>query len=377
MWLVDDEVALGGDLDDFAREVAGPRGRRGAPHLLAPALPAHEPSRVLSSLAEHQGVSFPCDAVVDTALARSPFWTGNPWRAVDRRVADTVVGSALVAAMVWRVRKALLSAGGGGAPLLFSHAVCYGDPDDVDPELGLLSESSTFGLRPPDRGDQTFGFNIVPLDRSMRLADRGYAALRESELRFARFAGTVVASVADAGPAASPGARAPVRRSQADETRVGRPRGMGRDDAAAGLRMPHLSAGIDLEDAGRLLVTAEAPTPKAVRRALEAGWAMVRYTDRQTISDLVAGGEGESTPPLPRELRLPPLHRLPSNRGFAVRGIDPRDVLRVPVGDASEWRDIRQYSHLAELGREYRERVDQSEARWGCVPTGRHRGRVQ
>jgi hypothetical protein len=368
IWLVDDEVVLGGGLDDLARELALPKGRRGAPHLLAPALPAYEPSRVLTSLAERQGLSFPCDAVVDTALARSPFWTGNPWRAVDRRVADTVIGSALVAAMNWRVRKALLRGGGRGAPPLFAHAIGHGDPEDARPELGLLSEISTFGLGPSGRDDQTFGFKLVPLERSMRHVDRGYAAIREPELRFALFAGAVVANVADAGPAASAGGRAPARRPQAERRRLGEPRDLRRDDAAAGLRIPDLAAGVDLEDAGRLLVTAETPTPKAVRRALKAGWATARYTDLETISELLAGGNDGSMPALPRELRLPPLHRLPSNRGLAVRGVDPRDVLSVRVGDASEWRDERQYSHLAELGREYRERVDKPEARWVVFP---------
>lgn len=368
VWLLDDEVALGGDLDAFVQEVAGRKGRHSAAHLLALALPTYEPSRVLTMLAERQGLSFPCDAVIDTALARSPFWTGNPWRAVDRRVADTVVGSALVAAMDWGVRDALLRGAGRSAPPLFSHALGHGGPDGADPKLGLLSESSTFGLEPAGRSDQTFGFDLVPLDRSMQHINRGYAAIREPEFRFQRFAGAVVASVADFGPAAAAGRRGPVRRSQAEEPRFYLPRGMEREDAAAGLRMPNLAAGIDLQDRGRLMVTAEAPTPKAVRRALEAGWATARYTDRETISEVLAGDRDRSEPPLPRELRLPQLQRAPSNRGLAVRGIDPRDVLRLPAADAFEWRDARQYSHLAELGREYRERVDQPEVRWVVFP---------
>jgi hypothetical protein len=183
-----------------------------------------------------------------------------------------------------------------------------------------------------------------------------------------RFAEAVVASAANFGPAGAAGRRGPVRSSHAKWPRFKPPRGMESENAAAGLRMPHLAAGIDLKEGGRLMVTAEAPTPKAVRRALEAGWATARYSDRETIFDVVAGEHDRSEPPLPRELRLPQLHRASPNRGLAVRGIDPRDVLRLSTGDASEWREARQYSHLAELGREYRERVDQPEARWVVFP---------
>ena len=237
VWVVDDEVALGGHLDDFARKVAGPRGRRGAPHLLAPALPAHVPSRVLTSLAERQSVFLPVrrrgrhGAGALAVLDRQPLEGGRPARRGHGRRIRARGRDGLA-----RPQGAAPRRGARRARRSSPHALGHGDP-------GRCRSGAGAPLRELDLGAQAVGSRWTRPSASTSSrsigrcghADRGYAAIREPELRFTRFAGAVVASVArrrTGGVGAA--ARRASGRSQADKTRLGKPRRMERDDAAAG-----------------------------------------------------------------------------------------------------------------------------------------------
>jgi hypothetical protein len=67
--------------------------------LLAPALPVDRPSDALTiAAAEAKLSNFGFDTLIDTAAARSPFWWGNPRRALDSRAADIVLAAALLCA---------------------------------------------------------------------------------------------------------------------------------------------------------------------------------------------------------------------------------------------------------------------------------------
>lgn len=365
VWLVDDDLA---DTASFAlamlRDGARAGARRAAVRLLAPALPADQPSRLLMA-PETLPPSAGWDALVDTSLARSPFWTGNPSRAVDRRIADLVVGSALLAAVDREIRKALLERREGGPTRLFSYAFGHGGLGGSDPELGLMSESSATGRSDADRHDAVFSFALSASRGGPRSAPTGYAAVRRPDADFAAFADAVVSSVLMLGPAGTKAGRPPLRRSEAFDDWSARGRATMEGGPIAKLRTPELAVRIGMDRGPSVVVLAEAPGLETVRSAAAAGLAVARYTDRDTLADVLMERVGERTP-LPRELRLPRIGRLAANRGLAVRGIDPRDVLRTPSG--SEWLDLARGSELEPLYRAYRPRIDALEVEELVVP---------
>ncbi len=146
VWLLDDDR-----LHDFgASAIMSDLYKRQAfdnqtVHLLAPALPLLTPSKVLAPTRLSELRIRPCHAIVDTSLARSPFWTGNPWRAIDRRIADVAVATALLCSMDGPARAELLSNTSTKAARIISVALGPGEPNGRDPGLGLISESSGTG----------------------------------------------------------------------------------------------------------------------------------------------------------------------------------------------------------------------------------------
>ena len=351
VWLIDDELldelGGGGAVGDlFAYRSL----KQQTVHLLAPALPLLTPSRALSSAADG-GLRVPaCHAVIDTSLARSPFWTGNPWRAIDRRIADVAVATALLCAMEGPIRAELLSRRPAGPPRIASVALGRGELDGSDPGLGLASESSATGLLDDGGGRLDVAFGLTPLDKSARDATRGYASLRSPDADFDVFARAAVSAAVkpEAGSR-----RSEVQRSGLDP--VAR--------RAEGPKPPRLegialSAGVIAGGSMRLIVTGEAPSLEAIRAASDEGWGVVRYTDRETIVELLR--DPEASPALPRELRLPGMRRLSTNRGLAVRGVDPRDVVRLPAEHAEAWLTRWTDSKIAASARRYLARADQT-----------------
>ncbi|MFD6319823.1 hypothetical protein [Methylorubrum thiocyanatum] len=349
VWLLDD-----GPLYDFgATGIIGsfltrPDFDGQTVHLLAPALPLLTPSRVLAQTTLDERHVGPCHAVVDTSLARSPFWTGNPWRAIDRRIADVAVATALLCVMEGPVRAELLSNGSVKPPRMVSVALGRGDLDGPDPGLGLVSESSVTGLieGDADRLDVTFG--LTQLDKSVRKATHGFASLRLAEADFDVFARATVSAAIWPEMGSK---RSEARKSWLEPVAVPAVGGAPRKLDGIGI-----SAGMTIADGKRLVVTGEAPSLKAVRTAWAAGWSIVRYTDNETIEELLRNLEEG---PLPRELRLPTMQRLPVNRGLAVRGVDPRDIVRLPAREAEDWIAQWKGSELASSARRYLARVDE------------------
>jgi len=78
-----------------------------------------------------------------------------------------------------------------------------------------------------------------------------------------------------------------------------------------------------------VVITAESPDLSALRAANDADTNIVRYTDRAAMRALFSDGHPLRWP-LPGEVRLPELHRYPRNRGLATRGVDIRDIVRIP-----------------------------------------------
>lgn len=353
VWLVDDAP-----LHDYgATGIIGSFFNRHAfddrtVHLLAPALPLLTPSKVLTHNTLGAFQIHPCHAVIDTSLARSPFWTGNPWRAIDRRIADVTVSTALLCAMEGPMRAELLSSSLIKLPRLprmVSIALGLGDLDGPDPGLGLVSESSGTGLLKGDAKRLDVAFGLTPLDKSVRNAKRGYSSLRYAEASFDVLAR---AAVSEAIRPERGSRRSAARRSSLEPVAM-----LTHSGAPPKLDGIGLSAGVIFADGMRLVVSGEAPSLKAVRTAWAAGWSVVRYTDRDTIVELLHNPKSR---PLPRELRLPRMRRLPANRGLAVRGVDPRDIVRLPVSEANDWLARWMGSKVAGSARRYLVKVDEN-----------------
>jgi hypothetical protein len=106
------------------------------------------------------------------------------------------------------------------------------------------------------------------------------------------------------------------------------------------LAWPRLGAGFRLQGAAfeGICICAESPTIAALLSAGGERWAVLRYTDTESIKEIVNPESQLSLPYLPRQIRLPDLSRRSENRGLATRGIDPRDVVRLANDEWKRWK---------------------------------------
>lgn len=307
--------------------------------LIAPALPEDVPSRALTDqtlLGEFGAIGF--NAVIDTSVARSPFWTGNPRRAFDRRIADVIAGSAVLCGTDGPLRRRLKEY--PGAPELL---LTFGLEYKHRGELGLASEvtwahhghSSAWSAR----------FTAKTVGRGAGTTVDGIVQLRDCRTQFGNFANAVLHDALPVGFA-----------DFISEIDV--PSKIKRD-----LAFPDLAAGFKRasEAFEGIAICAEAPSFAALKAAGRQGWAIIRYTDRESIREILMGDSNVGLPYMPRQLRLPPLSRRPENKGLATRGIDPRDVLRLTVADWETWKTRMSSSLRAEM-RHYRASLSQPRA---------------
>jgi hypothetical protein len=362
VWLADDRTLLHGPPDPLRDAFGAPSGfARDAVFLVAPALPVLEPSRILSDLKHKSLLESPFGCVIDTSLARSPFWTGNPRRAVDRRIGDIVVGSAMICATDGQLRKDLAHRESGSGLELFSFALETDARDNPDMQFGLLSESSSTGLRKPRRAGSRGAFvrfEVQPFVRSLDQTRSGYYSIRRHDPDFDGFVQAVIAGFR--GPRSVDLTRSQIPFHRSDLFRAQFDVMSGRQlppDVEYELVHPHLAAAArgsgQMSEEG-IIVTAEAPSVAAVRAASDAGWTIVRYTDRETIWEAIADRRRKPRAPFPREMRLPPLHGWHRHHGLAVRGVDPRDIIRISFDDFEAWRSGVDESPLLDEARVYR-----------------------
>lgn len=345
--LADDEFLFSKKTADARSRLLGQARRsRRSVSLLAPALPHDEPSRALArDPIDDPRTAFICDAMIDTSIARSPFWTGNLRRAIDRRTADVVVGAALLCAGASPVAEALKAHRPGVMELLLTFAFTYPYPRSRDrvQALGMASEStwSDAGIRAAlEQGWHFEGLRLV--DTRASAGASGSVELRSRRTDFEAFAHAVVSDLEVTGGA--PGSTVDRRRA------VPRP-------ILQALRFEHLSAGMDVSGGGRKIslgLTAEAPSIEAVRHAADAGWVLARYTDTETIMEVLHSGGAPHQLILPRDMRHPNVRRIHSNRGLATRGIDSRDVVRVRRDHFEQWSAKWAGSSLLRSARRYR-----------------------
>jgi hypothetical protein len=330
--LADDEALMSGSISSLHEALlARLDSEWSGVSLIAPALPEDVPSRALTDqtlLGEFGAFGF--NAVIDTSVARSPFWTGNPRRAFDRRIADVIAGSAVLCGTDGPLRRRLKEY--PGAPgLLLTFALEYKHWG----ELGLASEVTW--AHDGHSGAWSARFTAKTVRRGAGTIVDGIVQLRDCRTQFDNFANAVLHDALPVGFADFI--------SQIDV-----PSKIRQD-----LAFPDLAAGFKRasEAFEGIAICAEAPSFAALKAAGKQGWAIIRYTDRESIREILMGDSNVRLPFMPRQLRLPPLSRRPENKGLATRGIDPRDVVRLTVADWETWK-TRMSSSLRTEMRHYR-----------------------
>ena len=307
---------------------------RGALILLVPALPETRPS-ILFDRTSDPRLSF-AHAILDTAIARSPFWWGAVKRSFDRRIAD-VLRLAISAAQSPVVRRELIgSRPEESIPILSVGMVLHSSETasaiDGSDTLRLGSEAS-WVTGDPKRSDRAILFSVrINPDEidNYRHDTQMIVEGRRREDRFPEFAAAVIA----------PSVGRSRRRSEGPRTRLEQLPDVPRVIAETMRAPDHAGAftlGGQAESALRLTVTAETPSLDTVEQAGRLGWNIARYTDSATLRRLSARSEPLET--FPDEIFLGPLHSLEINKTLATRGVDQRDVVRIPYDLLSEWLD--------------------------------------
>lgn len=303
--------------------------------IVAPTLPADAPPAMLAKPAPDMSDSI---VLLDTATVRSPFWPGNSKRSIDRRVVDLIGATVRVTAPGTPLYSRLTDERPNYQMRLLS--VATEQPSDWQ-TLPLASEISAVGLKKrlnAKAGEEYFRWEEISF------ADRegdnafGEAMISRHDPEFAVFVREAI--------------RHTFKRLSRDERILGEVP----DSIATELRYPHLSAAFQARDRPRrapCVLTAEAPQLSTLRAAAEAGWTVARYSDSDALRK-ISDGRGHGPYSLPSDITLPALNRLGRNRGLVVRGIDPRDIIRVPFPVFEELRRRFRGSHLEQAFRRYR-----------------------
>jgi hypothetical protein len=315
------------------------------PFLIAPTPPANGPSMLLAN--EQDGdLLLRCNALIDTTLARSPFWTGKPRRSVDRRMADIVATVSVVVALDGELREALKAAPGSRRPRVLSF---LGGQSKFSVERATASELNAAGLEVYEsrtRRPMRVGFELR--DRFSPQIRNAFLELQPLQGDFVRFAEAAVMEALDQGAASSS-------------------RPFGSREMPASIRStldnPELATAIRMSGSryDPVIITAETPDLASLREAEIMGAALVRYTDVETVR---ATFDRDRPRELPSEVRLPALFRYPRNRGLATRGVDARDVVRLPE---DLWRAMLSRHTASELAGQERRYVAAIDTR-GAVP---------
>jgi hypothetical protein len=343
IWVADDEI-IGRDWGRSVPAELQSAMDAGANPLciLAPTLPPGQPSQLLAEKPGSRDIQ-PFFTFLDTSTVRSPFWSGNQKRSIARRTADLVLGAAALTLPDSPLRSYLTEDRPRYEPILLS--LSSGGSRGSSARRTLASEVSAAGLkdRRKDGPLERFSWSERPL-KARFSARRGSAEVGRQRPTFRPFAVEVVQR------------SKLLSAMKPDERLVGElPSSI--TDA---LRFPDLSAAFTVSTRGNerpCVLTAEAPDLAVLRAAAESGWQICRYTDENTLRDLVSDRKSDRWF-LPCDIQLPKLNRLGRNKGLAVRGVDPRDVIRFSAEVFAEWRHVASRSELMEDVRWYRSELN-------------------
>lgn len=308
----------------------------GALILLAPALPASRPSTLFDDRSNGRGPVRAIHAILDTAVARSPFWWGKAKRSFDRRISD-ILKLAIAAAQSPVIRRELLERRPEDSVPILSVGVVpsSGDKESLFDERGnlRLGSEASWVSSDPKRGDPAvlFSVRINPDEFDSHHYDTQLVVEgRKRENRFPEFAGRVLAPIL--------GRRS--RRSLLTERRIEQLPYLP-DEITQVLRAPEYvgAFGIDYDSDYRLklAVTGETPSVHAVEQADRLGWRIARYTDTSTLRRFSEDVHQPAS--FPDEIDIGPIRSHEINRRLATRGVDQRDVIRISYDLLSEWLD--------------------------------------
>lgn len=294
--------------------------------VLVPALPTKCPSRLFESFVL-PSPSTHYHAVLDSSIARSPFWWGSQRRSLDRRIAD-IVQLAATACRSSALRRELHDRHRTGlTPILVVGLV----PSSVETRRSAitLGSEASWVSEDPKRNDRAILFS-VRLETS-GVADRQgerqiIAEGRRVENRFAEFANRVVLPLLGSGIAA------PSWRTEEDAI----PESLRQTLAFPNHCVVYRAVSEARSQLG-IAVIGETPTVDSISATYALGWSIARYTDTATIKRFTR--ETVATSPLPTEMDVGFVQSSESNRRLATRGVDQRDIIRISYDQLHEWLD--------------------------------------
>lgn len=308
--LVDDELLKDAAVRAQLTLKAAKLASRNGVVLLAPALPELVPLQCLDLFGEDFAAG--ADLVLDTSLARSPLWGGAERRSLERRVADLILtaaqaclpGSAIPLILAGR-RKEMTAARWGSLALW--------NPDrHSDAYDGLAAFYSESSVPEPDG---VWLDEYVPLRGVRRRAPAARLRVGPLARNFEKYAAAVLTHYEQRA----------VPRGELWPTPFRAPQELTRH-----LSHPMAAAAFNVlgPAADSCALTAEAPTLRALQAAGKMGWILARVTDGPGLARQLRSRSRQ--PLLPSDIRIPQLHRFSENRRLATRGVDPRDIVRVP-----------------------------------------------
>ena len=330
-------------LDEDDPEGAGSRRLAGYLHrqadagalvILVPALPIRHPSRILDGGGRLPELAEQCHAILDSAIARSPFWWGRSKRSFDRRIAD-VITVATAACRSRGLREELRARRAGGVQSILAVGLVPRGSGSRQYDGGShaiwLGSEATWVSSNPKRGGSAilFSLRINPDDVGLEgVEGQVMAEGRRNVQRFAEFAGAVVAHVLGGRHRGSGTSSLRIR----EEPSIP-------DTIAKRLAFPRHSRAFRVEgnvaDFINLVVVGETPTVNAVAAAGRVGWRIARYTDSTTIRRIAEESGGDDI--LPDEIEMGTVRSSEINRQLATRGVDQRDVFRISHNLLQEW----------------------------------------
>lgn len=341
---VTDEGSVGYLNQSFPSELMRRVNSGGLLCILAPTLPAQAPPALLADRSLPSDLPF--TTILDTSIVRSPFWSGNPKRSIDRRVADLISATAQLVAEGTPLHAWLTADRPRYEPLLLS--ISTGRRSDRGDET-LASEVSSAGLSNDGsraRDEERFSWIEMPRGKERTRMLQGEAVVRRRDPDFRSFAEAVFLH------RRHPSHFAPDHRF------------IGEVPASISdcLRFPHLTGAFRGENERNetiCVVSAEAPNLETLRAASMTGWTVARYSDDEALTYLGDNRRRRRRRlSLPSDIALPPLNRLGRNRGLAVRGVDPRDVIRIRRQLFDDWLQRYAQSRLAQTVRWYRAAIN-------------------
>lgn len=336
MLVLDEEDQQPGTLPSGLGQHLHEHARAGALIILVPALPMSHPSRLFEGGAQLPDLARDCHAVLDSAIARSPFWWGSVKRSFDRRIAD-IIRLAVAACRSPGLKKELRDRRTGEPPPILSVGVVPRVGDSRQRAGGSdairLGSEASWVSGDPKRSDPAILFSVrINLDEfdDQKVESQVIAEGRRPERRFAEFAGTIVAPLLG-------------RRHLVPRTSTWR---VNEQPSVPGtlankLAFPEHSSAFrveeDVSEGINLIVVGETPTVDAVAASDLIGWRVARYTDTATIRR-IARQAGQSDV-LPDEIDIGPIRSSELNRRLATRGVDQRDIFRISYNLLQEWLD--------------------------------------